>query len=301
VRGFGATEDKTRPFRNVHIHNAIAVAWLLLEQKLHARLAEESPVSTMIGVELATRYRIERALGEGGMGLVYDALDKQLGRHVAVKLIREDLEDEVARERFLREARAAASLSHVNACQLFEVGEHDGRPFLVMELLQGEPLSRRLERGPMSKDEAVAVLLALTDVLSAFHGAGLIHRDLKPSNVFLTEQGVKLLDFGLARRTQRSDTLTTPALTVPGAVTGTVRYMAPEQITGDPVDNRTDIFALGVLFYEMLAGHAPFGAKTNVEWLNAVLTDEPASLDDPNLQGVGAVALRALRRNPDDR
>jgi serine/threonine protein kinase len=255
----------------------------------------------MIGVELASRYRIDRSLGEGGMGRVYEALDQQLGRHVAIKLIRDDLEDEVARERFLREARAAATLSHANACQLFEVGEHDGRPFLVMELLQGEPLSTRLERGPLPKDEAVTVLLALTDVLSAFHAAGLIHRDLKPSNVFLTEQGVKLLDFGLARRTQRADTLTTPALTVPGAVTGTVRYMAPEQITGDPVDNRTDIFALGVLLYEMLAGHAPFGAKTNVEWLNAVLTDDPAPLDDPELQGVDAVVMRALRRNPDDR
>ena len=143
-------------------------------------------------------------------------------------------------DRFLREARAAAVLSHPNACQLFEVGEHDGSPFLVMELLDGEPLSTRLERGPMSKEEAADVILPLMDALSEFHQAGLIHRDLKPANVFLTSQGVKLLDFGLARRTQRSDAMTAPALTVPGAITGTMRYMAPEQLTGDPVDARTD-------------------------------------------------------------
>jgi serine/threonine protein kinase len=258
-------------------------------------------MARMIGVELASRYRIERPLGEGGMGLVYEALDQQLDRRVAIKLIRDDLEDSVGRERFLREARSAAALSHPNACQLFEVGEHEGRPFLVMELLQGEPLSARLERGVLGKDEAVGVMLSLMDVLSAFHAAGLIHRDLKPSNVFLTDQGVKLLDFGLARRTQRADTLTTPALTVPGAVTGTLRYMSPEQITGDPVDNRTDIFALGVLLYEMLSGQPPFGAKTNVEWLNAVLTEEPAPLDDPDLHAIDAVIMRALRRSPDDR
>jgi eukaryotic-like serine/threonine-protein kinase len=255
----------------------------------------------MVGIELASRYRVERSLGEGGMGRVYEAVDRQLGRRVAIKLIREGVDDLAGRERFLREARSAAALSHPNACQLYEVSEHDGEPFLVMELLEGEPLSTRLARGRMSKEEAAAVVLPLMDVLSAFHEAGLIHRDLKPSNVFLTQQGVKLLDFGLARRTQRADALTAPALTVPGSVTGTLRYMAPEQITGDPVDARTDIFALGVMLFEMLTGSIPFGAQTNVEWLNAVLTEDPRPLGDPELRALDPVVVRALRRKPDDR
>ena len=189
----------------------------------------------MVGTELASRYRIERVLGEGGMGRVFEALDLQLGRRVAIKLIREDLDDPKSRQRFLHEARAAATLSHANACQLYEVSEHDGHPFLVMELLDGEPLSARLKRGPIPKDEAVMLLKQLMSVLIEFHEAGMIHRDLKPSNVFVSDQGLKLLDFGLARQPQLTGSLTVSALTVPGAVRGTLRYMAPEQITGDPL------------------------------------------------------------------
>jgi serine/threonine protein kinase len=235
------------------------------------------------------------------MGRVYEAVDQQLGRRVAIKLIREGLDDPKGRERFLHEARAAAAISHPNACQLYEVAEHEGDPFLVMELLDGEPLSCRIKRGRLSKDEASSVILPLFDVLSAFHDAGLIHRDLKPSNVFLTSQGVKLLDFGLARRTHRSDAVTAPALSVPGAVTGTLRYMAPEQITGDPVDARADIFALGVMLYEMLTGRVPFGAEANADWLNAVLTQDAPSLGDPELRSLDPIVARALRRKPDER
>jgi serine/threonine protein kinase len=201
-------------------------------------------IEATTGTVLSSRYRLEHPLGEGGMGRLFAAVDQQLGRRVAIKLIREGVDEPSSRDRFLREARAAAVLSHPNACQLFEVGQHDGIQFLVMELLDGEPLSKRLESGPMSKEEAADVILPLMDALSAFHKAGLIHRDLKPANVFLTSQGVKLLDFGLARRTQRSDAVTAPALTAPGAITGTMRYMAPEQLTGDPIDARTDIFAV---------------------------------------------------------
>lgn len=262
------------------------------------QVTEERP---MIGTALASRYRIERPLGEGGMGRVYEALDQQLGRRVAVKVIRSGVADPVGRERFLREARSAAALSHPNACQLYEVAEHDGNPFLVMEFLEGEPLSERLTQGPLSRDEAAEVIFALMDALDAFHKAGLIHRDLKPSNVFLTQQGAKLLDFGLARHTQRSEAVTAPALTVPGAVTGTLRYMAPEQITGDAVDARTDIFALGVLLHEMLTGRIPFGAETNADWLNAVLTKEAQPLEDPQLQAINPIVMQALRRKPEER
>jgi serine/threonine protein kinase len=258
-------------------------------------------IEPTIGTILDSRYRLERSLGEGGMGRLFAAVDQQLGRRVAIKLIREDLDDPSARDRFLREARAAAALSHPNACQLFEVGDHDGCPFLVMELLEGEPLSARLARGAMTKQEAAEVILPLMDALSAFHQAGLIHRDLKPANVFLTPQGVKLLDFGLARRTERHDALTAPAITVPGAITGTMRYMAPEQLTGDPIDTRTDIFAVGVILFEMLTGHGPFGSGSNVDWLNAVMTEDPPSLDSDGLQALDPVVKRALQRRPDDR
>jgi len=254
-----------------------------------------------IGTVLESRYRLERSLGEGGMGRLFAAVDQQLGRRVAIKLIRDDLDDPSARDRFLREARAAAVLTHPNACQLYEVGDHDGFPFLVMELLEGEPLSRRLERGPLTKDEAAEVILPLMDALSAFHDAGLIHRDLKPANVFLTPQGVKLLDFGLARRTERSDAMTAPAITVPGAITGTMRYMAPEQLTGDPIDARTDIFGVGVILFEMLTGHVPFGHGSNVDWLNALMTEDPPTLGGDGLRALDPVVQRALQRRPGDR
>jgi len=262
------------------------------------QVSEERP---LIGTALASRYRIERTLGEGGMGRVYEAVDQQLGRRVAVKVIRSGVDDPAGRERFLREARSAAALSHPNACQLYEVDEHDGEPFLVMEFLDGEPLSARIARGRMSRDEAAEVILPLMDVLAAFHKAGLIHRDLKPSNVFLTQQGAKLLDFGLARHTQRSEAVTAPELTAPGAVTGTLRYMSPEQITGDAVDARTDIFGLGVLLHEMLTGRMPFGAETNADWLNAVLTKDAQPLGDPQLRAIDPVVMRALRRKPEER
>ena len=256
---------------------------------------------TAAGTVLATRYRLEQALGEGGMGRVFAAVDQQLGRRVALKLIRAEMQDDSARDRFLREARAAAVLTHPNACQLFEVGEHEGNPFLVMELLQGESLADRIAREPMAKDEAIEVILPLMDALTKFHEAGLIHRDLKPSNVFLTSQGVKLLDFGLARSTQRDDAVTAPALTVPGAIAGTMRYMAPEQLTGDPIDARTDVFALGVMLYEMLTGRVPFGHGSNADWLNSVLTKEPPPLGDPALSTLDPIVARALQRRPDDR
>ena len=255
----------------------------------------------MVGTELASRYRVERALGEGGMGRVFEAVDLQLGRRVAIKLIREDLDDPKSRDRFLHEARAAATLSHPNACQLYEVSEHEGHPFLVMELLEGESLSARLKRGPLPKDEGVAVLKQLMSVLIEFHESGLIHRDLKPSNIFISEQGIKLLDFGLARQPQRTESLTVSALTVPGAVRGTLRYMAPEQITGDPVDARTDVFALGVMAYEMLTGKLPFDVPTNLDWLQAVLKEDAPPMGKPELSDLEPIVTRALQRNPDDR
>ncbi len=253
------------------------------------------------GTELAGRYLIQEPLGYGGMGRVYCATDQQLHRRVAVKLLREELTTAHDKERFIREARSAASLEHPHACRLYELGEHDGQLFLVMELLEGEPLSARLKGGPMPVESALEVVLELMGAVSALHDVGLIHRDLKPANVFLTAQGVKLLDFGLARHTRPEAAVTTPSLTLAGRIAGTVRYMAPEQVTGDRVDERTDVFAIGVTLYEMLTGRIPFTAETNLDWFQAVLHDDPQPLGPPELAALEPFMRRALQRRPGDR
>lgn len=254
-------------------------------------------------------YRIDRKLGEGGMGVVYAAHDDRLGRAVAIKTIRAT-GDSAARERFFREARAAAALSHPNVCQLFDIGEKDGTPFLVMELLEGESLAERLARGTLSVREASSIALSMLTALEALHARGFIHRDLKPSNVFLTAHGVKILDFGLARETTTAiadhDTPTLQMqgepLTVPGMILGTPRYMAPEQLLGRPADARTDLFAVGAMLYEIVSGAPVFQGDTQMALFHAIVY-EPA----PNLGGSAAVAAlnriihRALEKDRENR
>jgi len=254
-------------------------------------------------------YRIMRKLGEGGMGVVYAAEDDRLRRAVAIKMIR-DTGEPSARERFFREARAAASLSHPNICQLFDIGDNDGRPYLVMELLEGEPLSDRLTRGALPLTEAVGIALSMLTALEALHGRGIVHRDLKPSNVFLTEQGVKLLDFGLARETQPmlspNDATLRPdsasPITLTGMIVGTPRYMAPEQLTNTPADGRTDVFAVGVLLFEMISGKAPFDEQSAMQLFHAIVYEAP-----PNLAGSAAISAinrivhRAMAKRPGER
>ena len=183
------------------------------------------------------RYLILHKLGQGGMGIVYVAEDPSLGRRVALKTITHP--DEESRMRFRREARAAASVNHPHACQIFEIGEDTGRLFIAMELLDGEPLSERLKRGPLALGEALSLGREMLSALSALHAQGVVHRDLKPSNVFLTPHGTKVLDFGLARPLPKASTgaLSRDSdLTRSGLMVGTPRYMAPEQILGDAID-----------------------------------------------------------------
>jgi eukaryotic-like serine/threonine-protein kinase len=254
-------------------------------------------------------YRIVRKLGEGGMGVVYAAEDERLNRAVAIKTIRE-AGDTVVRERFMREARAAASLSHPNVCQLFDIGDTEGTPFLVMELLDGESLAERLGRGALPLAEAIRITLAVLTALDALHTRGFVHRDLKPSNVFLTGYGVKLLDFGLARELPAaklsSDDTTMQhgrsPLTLSGMIVGTPRYMAPEQILGTPVDGRTDLFSVAVLLYEMVAGAPPFANENPMQLFHALVYENP-----PNLAGSAAISAvnrvihRAMAKKPEDR
>jgi serine/threonine-protein kinase len=262
-----------------------------------AAAGADAPLPDRIG-----RYRVERRLGRGGMGVVYAGRDERLDRPVALKLIGADTPGEEERRRFAREAKAAARVNHPHVCQVYEVDEHAGQPFIAMELLAGEPLSERLAGGPVAPADAVAWTLQVLDALRALHAQSLVHRDLKPSNVFLGPHGVKVLDFGLAREVQGSiDTGANP-ITRTGAVMGTPRYMAPEQVYGHETDARTDLFAAGAILFEMLAGRPAFPGRTAVEVLYATLHEHPPALaGSPVVVALDRVVRRALAKDPDQR
>jgi eukaryotic-like serine/threonine-protein kinase len=248
------------------------------------------------------RYAVERKLGEGGMGVVYAARDPRLERTIAVKTLSAAADDERARGRLWREARAAASVNHPNICQIYEVGEDAGRLFIAMELLEGEVLAERLRRGPLATSEALPIAFGMLAALGALHARGIIHRDLKPSNVFLTTHGVKLLDFGLARPELNEPVTAEVALTRTGMLMGTPRYMAPEQVTGEALDTRSDLFAAGAILFEMLAGRPAFSGRTIAEVLHATRYEQPPALTgSPAVSGVDRVIRRAMAKNPADR
>jgi eukaryotic-like serine/threonine-protein kinase len=250
-------------------------------------------------------YEIQSLLGEGGMGQVYDATDTRLDRAVAVKVLSESLSaDPVARQRFEREARSAAALNHPHICTILDVGPD----YLVMERLEGETLANLLTRGPLPINQAIDYGVQIADALEAAHARGLIHRDLKPANVMITLAGPKVLDFGLAKQVATIDrdaatrTFTAvDAVTRAGQIVGTPAYMSPEQAEGKPLDARSDLFALGAILYEMLAGRRPFSGDTRLSTLASVLKASPAPLrrirhEVP--EHVERVVLRCLEKEP---
>jgi eukaryotic-like serine/threonine-protein kinase len=252
-------------------------------------------------VKTVGRYRIARKLGEGGMGVVYAAHDDRLDRPVAIKRIRKEISDEQERKRLWREARAGASVSHPNICQLYEIDEDEDGLFLTLELLEGEPLNARLARGPIGSNDAVQIGLAVLSALAALHQKGIVHRDLKPSNIFLSSTGVKLLDFGLARPFSGAGAGASD-VTQPGVVYGTPSYMAPEVLEGRALDARSDLFVFGIVLYEMLAGRAPFRGDSVFEVARAIMQDEPPALGGSSgIVALDRVVHRALRKRPDDR
>ncbi len=258
------------------------------------------------------RYEVERLVGVGGMGEVYSAHDAALGRRVAIKVLTSHRLD-AAWDRFQREAKAGALLNHRHICTVFDVGTEGDVRFLVMEYLQGETLACRLRGGALSVSEAAVHGSQLADALAAAHNAGIIHRDVKPGNIMLTPNGVKLLDFGLARITQRAqDALsvhdvhreTEPAHTAAGTVLGTTMYMAPEQLRGEVVDHRVDIYAFGAVLYEMLAGRSPFQAADRTELVAQILHRDPPAVRAVRAgvpTAVAALVQKCLSKAPQDR
>src|SRR5579863_9083731 len=248
-------------------------------------------------------YEIVAAIGAGGMGEVYRARDTRLGRDVAIKILPPHLASTPeVRQRFEREARAVSSLNHPHICTLHDIGHQDGTDFLVMELLEGETLAKRLEKGPLATTELLRIGIEIADALDKAHRQGILHRDLKPSNIMLTKAGAKLMDFGLAKAsgeagapalsnlTQSLNPVakTTP-VTAEGTIVGTFQYMAPEQMEGKEADAQSDIFSFGAVLFEMATGKRAFEGKTTASVIAAILEREPPPIS--SLQPMSPPAL----------
>ncbi|HEV2616602.1 MAG TPA: protein kinase, partial [Candidatus Acidoferrales bacterium] len=274
-------------------------------------------MSLVSGTKLGP-YEIESPLGAGGMGEVYRARDTRLGRDVAIKILPQHLsEDPGATQRFEREARAVSSLNHPHICTLYDVGHQDGTDFLVMELVEGETLAKRLEKGPLATAELLRTGIEISDALDKAHRKGILHRDLKPSNIMLTKSGAKLMDFGLAKAagdgaapalTSLTQSLnpsgrTTP-VTAQGTIVGTFQYMSPEQMEGKEADARSDIFSFGAVLFEMATGKRAFEGKTTASVIAAILEREPPAIS--SVQPMSPPALDrtvkiCLAKDPDER
>ncbi len=232
--------------------------------------------------ETFSHYQVREKIGHGGMGEVHLAHDTSLDRRVALKFLPESLQhNETAKRRFLREAKSAAALDHPYICKIYEIGEAEGKSFIAMEYVRGQTLEQKLAKGTLPLDQTIRITSEIAEALETAHQEGIVHRDLKPSNIMLTEGGhAKVMDFGLAKRVASAEGVdsqfeTTPQLTDKGSTLGTLAYMSPEQLRGESVDTRSDIFSFGLVFYEMLAGTHPFSKATTMDTTAGILNQEP--------------------------
>ena len=257
----------------------------------------------------SSRYEVVRQIGSGGMGEVYLARDSMLERNVALKFLPEDLEaNATAQQRFLREAKSAAALDHPYICKIYEIGEIDGKPFIAMEYVDGQTLQQRLEAGAMPTNEALGLVIQIVEALETAHAAGIVHRDLKPANIMVTASGhAKVMDFGLAKRvdapTARETAFETASrLTKSGTLLGTPAYMSPEHMRGEPIDTRSDTFALGVILYEMLTGVHPFARDAAMDTIAAILSEDPAPMarHDESLSGLPELVVEKMTAKAPD-
>ncbi len=258
-----------------------------LEGRTQNVTSKEAPDAGALVGQTVAHYKVLCQLGSGGMGVVYEAEDIRLGRRVALKFLPEKLVcDERALRRFEREARAASSLNHPNICTIYEVEEHDHQPVIVMELLEGVSLKQRIQQGPIATDELLDFGIQTCDALAAAHAKGIIHRDIKPANMLIVGHGrIKILDFGLAKvcgPDVAADQSEEEPLTLDGVIPGTTSYMSPEQVRGEEIDARSDLFSLGVVLYEMATGRKPFGGRNRVLLMDAILNAKPTPVTKMN-------------------
>src|SRR5712664_1439405 len=275
--------------------------------KTNPRMSETISPNTTIA-----QYTIVSKIGEGGMGEVYRARDTKLGRDVAIKVLPASLSENTDRlNRFEQEAQAAGALNHPNILVIHHIGTHDGAPYIVSELLEGETLRERMAGSALPQRKAIDYALQIARGLAAAHEKGIVHRDIKPDNIFITDDGrVKILDFGLAKLTSATDGTSQTEVptrrvdTDPGMVMGTMGYMSPEQLKGQPADHRSDIFSFGAILYEMLSGKRAFRGDSMAETMSAILREDPPDLSETNKTvspALERVVRHCLEKNPAER